>query len=66
MSANIFIRKEITKLKKEFEYLEIIFPEKKLSTDNAIMIGIAGYLRAVNKKGKVQKNIKAKGNLELT
>ena len=66
VSANIFIRKEITKLKKEFEYLEIIFPEKKLSTDNAIMIGIAGYLRAVNKKGKVQKNIKAKGNLELT
>ena len=64
VASNKYLRKEI---KKTFKKQEIFFPNKKLSTDNSVMIGIAGYFRFLDKKGKTKKasNIKAEGNLEL-
>ncbi|HAS80647.1 MAG: putative tRNA threonylcarbamoyladenosine biosynthesis protein Gcp [Candidatus Nomurabacteria bacterium GW2011_GWE1_32_28] len=46
---------------------EVLFPEKELTGDNSIMIGIAGYLQFIKKNKKVPKisSIKAKGNLRL-
>ncbi|MCE9585083.1 tRNA (adenosine(37)-N6)-threonylcarbamoyltransferase complex transferase subunit TsaD [Candidatus Nomurabacteria bacterium] len=67
VSANKYLRKEIMKLKKDNPKLEILFPEKKLSTDNAIMIGIVSYLKYIknNKKVPNPAKIKAVGNLSL-
>lgn len=64
VSANTHIRKEI---KKNIKIKEIIFPDKKLSTDNAIMIGMVGYMRFLKngKKGKKLSSIKAVGNLSF-
>jgi len=55
-------------MKKAFNKdITLLFPEKKLTGDNSIMIGIAGYLQYLKKKGKLKKtsNLKAKGNLKL-
>ena len=63
VSANKYLRKEIKRNIK----IKIFFPEKELTTDNSIMIGIVGYLQYIKNKGKVKKiqNIKATGNLRL-
>jgi len=46
---------------------ELLFPEKELTGDNSIMIGVAGYLNYLNNNKKVPKidGIKATGNLRL-
>ncbi len=65
VASNKHLRKEI---KKSFGTKQkILFPEKKLSTDNAVMIGIVGYLQFMKNKGKVPNpsKIKAVGNLKL-
>ena len=72
VSANKYLRKEIKKnIDKK---IKILFPDKKLTTDNSIMIGIAGYLEFIknlsaDKAGKVKvkkiSDIKAEGNLRL-
>lgn len=47
--------------------IALLFPENKLTGDNSIMIGMAGYLNYIknNKKTRKTFNIKAKGNLRL-
>jgi N6-L-threonylcarbamoyladenine synthase len=47
--------------------IKLLFPEKELTGDNSIMIGMAGYLNYVKNKNKISKtsSIKAKGNLRL-
>jgi N6-L-threonylcarbamoyladenine synthase len=47
--------------------VKLLFPEKELTGDNSIMIGIAGYLNYIKNKKKVSKigSIKAKGNLSF-
>jgi N6-L-threonylcarbamoyladenine synthase len=62
VSANKHIRKEIQKLSKS-QKIKLLLPKQKLSTDNAIMIGVAGYLNIKSKKAKKPK--KADGNLAL-
>ncbi len=62
VSANTYLRKEMRRnLDKK---IQILFPDKKLSRDNAIMIGIAGFFQFRSKKIK-KKNIKAEGYLRL-
>jgi N6-L-threonylcarbamoyladenine synthase len=65
VSANKFLQKEIKRMAKE--KIAVLFPNKNLTGDNAIMIGIAGYLKFKRKKGKGAKNpkIKAEGGLRL-
>jgi N6-L-threonylcarbamoyladenine synthase len=65
VSSNKYLRSEMKKLVKDKQTL--FFPSKNLSTDNSIMIGIAGYFRFIQKKQKGTKldKIKAEGNLKL-
>jgi len=47
--------------------IKLFFPEKELTIDNSIMIGMAGYLQFSknNKKSSKLSDIKAKGNLRF-
>jgi N6-L-threonylcarbamoyladenine synthase len=61
VSANLYIRSAIQKLAKEYG-VDFLASSKSLATDNAIMIGVAGYYG----KPKPIAKIKAEGNLDLT
>jgi len=65
VSSNKHLRKEMNKMINKKQTL--IFPEKNLSTDNSIMIGIVGYFKFLAKNGKISKyqKIKANGNLRF-
>ena len=65
VAANKHLRNEMKKITNK--KIKIYFPTKELSTDNSIMIGIAGYLNYVKNKRKVPRlnSIKATGNLRL-
>ena len=62
VAANAHLRKELTTSAKK-EDIAVVFPSKQLSTDNAVMIGIAGFF------GKTvplsSKKLVAQGNMEL-
>ena len=45
VSANTYLQTSFNKLSQEFPELKIYLPEKLLTTDNAIMIGIAAYMK---------------------
>lgn len=63
--ANKQIRLEFTKLS-EKQNIKLMLPENSLSTDNAVMIGIAGYFRFIsNKKALNSHELRAEGNLRL-
>ncbi|MFA6999935.1 MAG: tRNA (adenosine(37)-N6)-threonylcarbamoyltransferase complex transferase subunit TsaD [Candidatus Paceibacterota bacterium] len=71
VSANTYLQeimtREIKKLRKsDFLNIKVHFPSKSLTGDNALMIAIAGYYQAKNKKFvKNMNSIKAQGNLSL-
>ncbi len=67
VSANTYLQKILkARVKKVDSKIKVYFPVKGLSTDNALMIAIAGYFQYKNKKfHKKQKKIKAIGNLSL-
>ena len=62
VAANGHLRKELAASAKK-ESIAVVFPSKQLSTDNAVMIGIAGFF------GKTvplsSKKLVAQGNMEL-
>jgi N6-L-threonylcarbamoyladenine synthase len=64
VSGNIHLQKT---LKKQVKNIPIHFPTKILSTDNALMIAIAGYFQ-YKKRGpnKNSRMLKANGNLKLS
>ena len=66
VAANKYLRSEMQKLTKKMK-VRLLFPTPLLSTDNSLMIGIAGYLNFIKNKKKVPKpaTIKATGNLRL-
>ena len=66
VAVNKHLRKEMKKsLGKENR---LLFPTRELARDNAIMIGMAGYLRYLKKKIGVKNTIKikAEGKLQLS
>ena len=65
VSCNTHLRNEMQKLTSK--KIKLLVPEKNLTGDNALMIGIAGYLNFIKNKKKVPKmeSIKADGNLRL-
>lgn len=68
VSANIHLQKNLTeKIKKEFKDVSLYFPIKNLSTDNAVMIALAGYFNTLKKstKNRSLSSLKARGNLKI-
>lgn len=67
VSANTYLQEVMKKKIKENKLkVKIHFPSKSLTGDNALMIAIAGYYQAKNKKFvKNLNSIKAEGNLSL-
>jgi N6-L-threonylcarbamoyladenine synthase len=66
VSANQELRKSfIREAKKLKEKIKILFPPKKLSTDNAIMVSLVGFLKK-NQRIKDFNKIKALANLKIT
>lgn len=64
--ANKEIRKHMQILAHDLK-IQLLMPEMKLATDNAIMIGIAGYMRFLDEKISPEniEGLKADGNLRL-
>lgn len=67
VSANTYLQKIMArKIKENKLKVKTHFPSKALTGDNALMIAIAGYYQAKNKKfSKNINKIKAEGNLSL-
>ena len=66
VSANKQLKKVLTKkIKDEKLGTTILFPGKKLSTDNAVMIALVGYFRRSKAKKTGFDKIKAVGGLEI-
>ena len=67
VSANAYLRAELKeKTQKYYPTLILHMPEQNLTTDNAIMIGIAGYFKTLLKKGVTSEEATAIGNLKLS
>ncbi len=66
VAANTHLRNTLTVYSSELN-IPIHFPTRELSTDNSIMIGIAGYFASLRKNTSKNKKsaIKADGNLSL-
>ncbi len=66
VSANTFIRESFeTHTKEHFPALTLYFPEQKLSTDNSIMIALAGHAHVHSAQNFDTTHIVADGNLSL-
>jgi N6-L-threonylcarbamoyladenine synthase len=63
--ANKALRENFLKLKSDYPEIEILIPEKSLTTDNATMIAIAGYIEYL-RGNKINKELKAQGNLSIS
>lgn len=63
--ANTTLRENFLNLKNIYQDLEILIPDKTLTTDNATMIGIAGYMEYLINGKKKAANLKADGNLSI-
>tara|TARA_Y100000310_G_scaffold332491_1_gene408186 strand:- start:750 stop:1910 length:1161 start_codon:yes stop_codon:yes gene_type:complete len=66
VTANQELRKQLKrKVKQDFSNIQLMIPDPKHSTDNALMIAIAGYFRWKNNAKENWKNIKANANLRI-
>ena len=67
VSANKAIRKAFKKMTSTaYSDMALFIPLHELTTDNAVMIGIAGYFRLLKKEVRQPNNIRAQGNLKLS
>jgi len=62
--ANKALRENFLKLKENYPELEILIPEKSLTTDNGTMIALAGFIEYLRNKKPTEK-LKAQGNLDI-
>lgn len=68
VAANRHLRETLAaETKKALPYTQVIFPERALSTDNSVMIGMAGYFTYLRnkKRGTDIQKIVAIGNLKI-
>ena len=67
VSANTYLRSELKReVEEKYPYLAFHIPEQNLTTDNAIMIGIAGYFKTLSAEYTENTDeIIAIGNLKL-
>jgi N6-L-threonylcarbamoyladenine synthase len=67
VSANTHIQRTFReRLAKDFPEVRLAIPAPVLTTDNAIMIGLAGYYRALRKDFSDPDTLRADGNRKLT
>ena len=68
VSANLHLSRELNKLVDEFPDIRLRTPIKSLTTDNAIMIGIAAFIKIEREPGilRSQTVIRAQGNLSTS
>ena len=68
VSGNTYLTGELEKLMSEFPEISLRLPVKSLSTDNAVMIGIAAFIKASRQPEILEQKveIRASGNLALT
>lgn len=64
VSANTYLQSELKTLSNEYG-LPLHLPKSDLSTDNAIMIAVAAYIRIVTERISIPEKIVANGNLSL-
>ncbi|MBU0546658.1 tRNA (adenosine(37)-N6)-threonylcarbamoyltransferase complex transferase subunit TsaD [Patescibacteria group bacterium] len=64
VTANKQLRKRFKQQARKYK-IKLFVPDKKYSTDNAVMTAITGYFNWLKIKGKMPKNIEANGNLRL-
>jgi N6-L-threonylcarbamoyladenine synthase len=62
--ANTYIRSALQNIGTSLD-LPVFFPTQALSTDNAIMIAIAGYVSQFDRTPSIAPEIRAQGNLSL-
>ncbi|MDB5194342.1 MAG: hypothetical protein JWN50_356 [Parcubacteria group bacterium] len=66
VSANTYLQSELKKLMENFPETSLLFPERTLTTDNAVMIGIAAYIEYEKHNEKLPSaRILAEGNLSF-
>lgn len=66
VAANDYIKQRLSDmLEKEFPETEMLVCPKERATDNALMIALAGYLRAERKEFAKPEDLVANGNLSL-
>jgi len=66
VSANDHIRNRLASSIKDYGYgTKLLVPPSQLATDNALMIALAGYFRALKKEFAEPETIRANGNLRL-
>lgn len=63
VSANVHIQREFTNRIAEYPDVELRIPARELTTDNAVMIGVAGFYRTLRKE--FASDFRADGNLAL-
>jgi len=68
VSANFHLSQELEKLVSEFPNINLRLPSRSLTTDNAIMIGIASFVKVMKKPETLKDKtpIKAQGNLSIS
>lgn len=67
VSANTHVKRVFTeRIQKEHPEVTLKIPAARFTTDNAIMIGIAGYYRSLKKDFIDPETLRANGNLSLT
>lgn len=64
VSANTYLRTRLTSLVEEYPEVTLLFPDRSLTTDNAVMIGITAYIESHREK-PADGPIKASGNLSF-
>lgn len=64
VAANKYLQERLKILAEELS-LDLRLPQRELTTDNAVMIGIAAYIRILTNRVESPETIKARGNLKF-
>ena len=65
VSANSYIRLRLAEALEKVGSTPLLVPPPELATDNALMIALAGYFRAIRKEFTEPAELRANGNLKL-
>lgn len=63
--ANKALRENFINLKNDYSDMKILIPAKELTTDNATMIAMAGYIQYLGNGTKTSVELSAQGSLDL-